>query len=332
MRVLFIGGTGVISQACTELAAARGIELFLLNRGTTEMALPAGVTVLRGDIRNVQATAELLKPYRFDAVVDWIAYLPEHIEADLRLFGGKTDQYVFISSASAYQKPPVHYRITESTPLCNSFWQYSRDKIACELRVMEAYRNEGLPVTIVRPSYTYGNTKIPYCVGKGYTLVHRLRQGKKIIVPGDGQSLWTMTHNTDFAKGFVGLLGNVQAIGESFHITADEVLTWDQIATLLARAAGEEPRLIHIPSDFIARCDPAIGAGLLGDKACSAVFDNSKIRRAVPDFRATTPFKDGIQQVIAYTDAHPELQVVDEAMDTTLDRIIAAYERAYETL
>ncbi|MHB9130260.1 MAG: SDR family oxidoreductase [Armatimonadota bacterium] len=330
MKVLFIGGTGIISSACTRLAAERGIEMFLLNRGTRDVEIPAGVTVLNGDIRNLAATAELLKPYRFDAVVDWIAFAPENIEADLALFAGKTEQYIFISSASAYQKPPVHYKITESTPLYNPFWGYSRNKIACEERVMAAYRNGEVPgVTIVRPSFTFGETYIPYAVGSGYTIVDRMKKGQPIIVHGDGQSLWTITHNTDFAKGFVGLLGNQQAIGESFHITSDEVLTWDQIAQAIGSAAGVEPKLIHIPSEFINRHNPGIGAGLLGDKGCSMVMDNSKIKRVVPDFVATMPFKNGVKLSVEWAEADPSRMGVDEELNTTLDTIIAAYERAY---
>ena len=329
MRVLFIGGTGVISSACTELAVARGFELFHLNRGTRQVAVPPGVTTLHGDIRKPAEVAEVLKPYRFDAVVEWVAYDPEHIDTDLRLFAGKTEQYVFISTTATYQKPPVNYCLTESTPQYNPCWEYAQLKIACEERLRAAYREQGTPMTIVRPSHTYGDIKIPYVVGSGYIVVDRMRRGKPTIVPGDGQSLWTMTHNTDFAKGLIGLLGNPRAIGESFHITSDEVLTWDQIARIIGQAAGVQPRLIHIPSDLINHYDAALGANLLGDKACNAVFDISKIKRAVPGYLATTSFADGVRQAIAWHDANPEQQQISADLDATLDRIIEAYQRAW---
>lgn len=329
MKVLFIGGTGVISEGVSRLAVERGIELFVMNRGNRAVDLPDAVQVLRADVRDLPAAEGLLKGMHFDVVVDWVAYLPEHIEMDLALFGGRTEQYIFISSASAYQKPPVHYKITESTPLANPFWQYSRNKIACEDRVMKAYRETGFPTTIVRPSYTYGRTYIPYAVGSGWTVVDRIRRGKKIIVHGDGQSLWTMTHNSDFAKGIIGLFGNQQAVGEAFHITSDEVLTWDQIAQAIGAAAGAKPELIHIPSDFIAKYEPGIGAGLIGDKACSTVMDNSKLKRAVPDFLATVPFKTGVADAIAYHEAHPERMAVDDELNAVLDKIITAYERVF---
>jgi nucleoside-diphosphate-sugar epimerase len=326
---LFIGGTGVISSACTELAVARGIELFHLNRGTQGTVVPAGVTTLHGDIRNPAMVAEVVKPYRFDAVVEWVAYRPEHIETDLALFAGKTDQYIFISTTATYQKPADYYLLNESTPQSNPCWDYAQQKLACEERLLAAYRRDGMPITIVRPSHTYGDTKIPYAVGSGYIAVDRMRRGKKTIVPGDGQSLWTMTHNTDFAKGLVGLLGHAQAIGEDFQITSDEVLTWDQIAGIIGKAAGVEPELVHIPSDFINHCDATLGANLLGDKAYCAVFDNSKIKRAVPDFLATMPFNEGIRRAIAWHDADPRRQTIDPTLDATLDRIIETYARAW---
>lgn len=329
MRVLFIGGTGLISLACTELAVARDIDVFHLNRGKTEAVVPDGVTTLHGDIRQPAAVAELLKPYHFDAVVDWVAYQPEHIETDLELFTGKTDQYVFISTTATYQKPPNDYRLSESTPQCNPYWDYAQLKIACEERLRAAYRQHGTPMTIVRPSHTYGDSKIPYVVGSGYIAVDRMRRGKKTIVPGDGQSFWTMTHASDFAKGLVGLLGNVHAIGESFHITSDEALTWDQIAGIIGWAAGVEPRLVHISSDFINHLDRTLGANLLGDKAYNAIFDTGKIKRAVPGYLATTPFKEGVRRAIAWHDADPRRQTVNPELDATLDRIIAAYERAW---
>lgn len=330
MRVLFIGGTGNISIACTRLLAEQGVDLCLFNRRLSACALPDGVQLIQGDIRDRRSAAELLKNREFDVVVDWVAYEPQHVETDIFLFSRKTRQFVFVSTASAYQKPPAHYRITESTPLGNPFWQYSRDKIACEERLSREYQERGFPITIVRPSYTYGETWIPCVVaGHGYTLVDRMLKGKKVIVHGDGQSLWTMTHNTDFAKGFAGILGRVDAIGEGFHITSDEVLTWDRIFKTIATAVGVEPELVHIPSEFINAFDPAIGANLLGDKAYSVVFDNSKIKRLVPGFTATIPFTEGIRRSLAWFDADSSRKVVDEERNRLMDRIIEAYQCAW---
>jgi len=328
MKVLFIGGTGNISSACTRLAVDKGYEVFIVNRGQNpHAAIPEGVNVLTGDVHDEMLMRELLKPHQFDAVVDFQVFEVAHIEADLEVFYNKTHQYVMISTASAYQKPPVDYLIKESTPLHNPYWHYSRKKIACELRLMQAYREQGFPVTIVRPSYTYGVTWIPSAVGgRDYTVVNRMRQGKKIIVHGDGQSLWTMTHNSDFAKGLVGLLGNVQAIGESFHITSDEVLTWDQIYQAIGQAAGATPKLIHITSEFINAVVPQWGEFLFGDKACSMVFDNSKIKRVVPEFKATVPFSQGVRRSVEWFDADEKRQIINRETDTLIDRIITAYE------
>ncbi|HEY3380906.1 MAG TPA: SDR family oxidoreductase [Vicinamibacterales bacterium] len=330
MKVLFVGGTGNISSACSRLAIERGMDLTLLTRGRSTLQPPAGTTVVQADVNDRASMERALGDTAFDVVVDWVAFTPADVERDLSLFRDRTAQYVFISSASAYQKPPVHYLITESTPLRNPYWAYSRQKIACEERLGAAYRDEAFPVTIVRPSFTYGDTWIPCAVGGvGYTVVDRMRKGRPIIVHGDGQSLWTMTHNTDFAKGFVGLFGNIQAIGQPFHITSDEVLTWDQIYGAIGAAAGVTPRLVYIPSDFINASAPDIGAGLLGDKACSAVFDNSKIKRLVPEFRATVPFALGIRRSVAWFDADPARRIVNEAMNATIDAIIDRYEACW---
>lgn len=327
LRVLFIGGTGTISSACVQRALECGMELCLLNRGQSERTVPAGVEVLRGDIRNKDSIKRILGNRNFDVVVDWIAFTPDHIEIDLELFRGRTAQYVFISSASVYQTPPAALPITESTPLGNPFWAYSRAKIACEDRLIKAYREEGFPSTIVRPSHTYDRTVLP--MHGQYTVVHRMRAGKKVIVHGDGTSLWTLTHHRDFAKGFVGLLGNPKAIGDVFHITSDEVLTWNQIFEIVAHAAGAEPRLVHIPSKFIAAFDPDWGAGLLGDKAHSMIFDNSKIKRMVPDFVAAMPFVRGVQEIMSWFDGNPSKKVVNEEIDQRMNTIIAAYESAW---
>jgi nucleoside-diphosphate-sugar epimerase len=276
------------------------------------------------------AVAQALRGHQFDAVVDWIAFTPAHVERDIRLFRNCTSQYIFISSASAYQKPVGHYLITESTPLANPYWQYSRDKIACEDLLLREYRNSGFPITIVRPSLTYGDTQIVLAVNswqKSYTVIDRMRRGKKVIVPGDGSSLWVVTHNSDFAKGLVGLLGHRQAIGHAFHITSDEVLTWDQLYSITARAAGVEPQLVHIASDFLGACLPDLVGSLTGDKSSSVVFDNSKIRRFVPDYCATVPYAEGIQRTIAWFDAAPQRRLVDEQEDAAWDKVIAAYEK-----
>lgn len=327
MKVLFIGGTGVISAACSKLALERGIELFLLNRGESTRPVPEGAKILRGDIRDKDSAKNALGEHKFDAVVDWIAFMPEHIETDLELFRGKTNQYIFISSASAYQTPPVNLPVTESTPLANPFWQYSRDKIACEDRLLKAYREEQFPITIVRPSHTYDRTMLPL---KGrYTVIDRMRKGKKVIVHGDGTSLWVLTHTSDFAKGFVGLLGNSRAIGEAFQITSDALLTWNEIYELAARAAGTTAEIVHIPSEVIARYDAEWGAELLGDKAHSMIFDNTKIKRVVPDYMATTPFSRGIEEIIAWFDADESRQIVDERLDQLMDKIIADWESVF---
>ena len=322
MKVLFIGGTGTISSACSPLAAERGVELYILNRGETEGTIPEAAQVIRADIRSPETVRRAIRDLSFDVVVDWIAFTPEHIETDLELFRGRTQQYVFISSASAYQTPPVNLPVTESTPLANPYWQYSRDKIACEERLMRAYREEQFPVTIVRPSHTYNETKLP--VHGGYTVVDRMRRGKPVVVHGDGSSLWVLTHHRDFAKGFVGLLGDSHAIGETFHITSDELLTWNAIHEVIARAAGTTAQLVHVPSDTIAAFDPEWGAGLLGDKTHSMIFDNSKIKRVVPEYQATIPFSRGVEEIIAWHDADPDRQVVDPEIDRLMDRIIAA--------
>ena len=328
MKVLFIGGTGIISSACTQLAVERGIDLYLLNRGQSARPVPAGATVLHGDLRDPASLAAALGDHQFDAVVNWIAFTPEHIEADLKAFGGRTGQYVFISSASAYQKPVSLLPITESTPLHNPFWEYSRNKIACEERLTRAYREDGFPVTVVRPSHTYDQTLLP--MDGGYTVVNRMRQGKRVIVHGDGESLWVLTHHRDFAVGFVGLLGNPHALGETFHITGDELQSWNAIFRTVARAAGTSARMVHLPSDFIAARDPDWGAGLLGDKAHSVIFDNAKIRRAVPDFNPAISFARGADEIMAWYDADPARQVVDEALDRRMDDMIAAYDRMRE--
>jgi nucleoside-diphosphate-sugar epimerase len=337
MKVLFIGGTGIISTASSRLAVEQGLELYILNRGQSARPLPAGARHLRGDIRDFTSAQAALRDLHFDVVVNWVAFLPEHIESDLRLFRGRTGQYIFISSASAYQTPPASLPVTEETPLENPYWDYARNKIACEERLRRAHREEKFPATIVRPSHTYDPSYIP--LRGGYTVIDRMRRGQKVIVPGDGTSLWVLTHNRDFAKGILGLFGNAHAIGEAYHITSDELLTWNQIYETLARAAAPStalrsaqdapPRFVHVPSELIAAYNPSWGASLLGDKSNSMIFDNTKIKRAVPSFAATTPFALGAQEIIAWHDADPSRRVVDEAFNQLTEQILAAYEKAW---
>ncbi|HEY5564455.1 MAG TPA: SDR family oxidoreductase [Rhodothermia bacterium] len=327
MKVLFIGGTGIISSACSQLAVDNGIDLFLLNRGKSSRPIPDAVKVLIADFYDAGSVRSALGSQRFDVVVDWIAYTPDRVEADLELFRGRTDQYVLISSASAYMTPPVSLPVTESTPLHNPFWEYSRNKIACEERLIRAYRDEGFPITIVRPSHTYDRTSIP--VHGGYTVIDRMRKGKKIVVHGDGTTLWALTHHRDFAKGFVPLLGNNHAIGEVFHITSDELLTWNAIVELLAKAAGATAEIVHIPSGIIARYDEWWGESLLGDKTHCMVFDNTKIKRVVPGFEATIPFARGAEEIVAWYDADPSRQVIDERVDGVIDRMVERWESTW---
>ena len=329
MRVLFIGGTGIISSGVSPLVVEKGMELYLLNRGQSKELLPRGAKQLVADVQDAASVRAALHGLSFDAVVDWLVFTPEQLEADIALFSGRTSHYVFISSASAYQKPPTHFPITESTPLVNPYWQYSRDKIACEERLTREYREKQFPMTIVRPSHTYGLTMIPagyHSWSHPWTLVDRMRKGRKIIVQGDGTSLWTMTHNTDFAKAFVPLLGNPRAIGHAFQITSDEALTWNQITIAIGKAAGVEPDIVHISSDFISAFDPDYRGGLMGDKAQCAIFDNTKIKRFVPGFSATVPFSEGVRWSVEWFEKHPERCTMDHAWNSMADRIIEAHE------
>ena len=331
MKVLFIGGTGNISKECTKLAIEQGIDICHLNRGQSPVKVD-GVKTLTADHYNIKQLADAVKGENFDVVVNFIAYTTQDVQRDIDVFSGKIKQYIFISTASAYQKPVTHPIITESTPLANPYWQYSRDKIACEDLLMKAYREKGFPVTIVRPSHTY-DMVIPAAIGSwtDFTLIDRMRKGKKIIIHGDGSSIWVMTHSIDFAKGFNGLLGQMQAIGHSFHITSDELLTWNQIYQAMADAAGAELNAVHIATDFICKAAEDMGMDLAGqlhgDKAASVIFDNSKIKRFVPGFNAVIPFWQGIKKTIDWYDEDPSRRMIDENNNRMLDGIIAAYER-----
>lgn len=329
MKILFIGGSGVISRAVTEQTIAAGHELWLLNRGQHRPV--AGTRSLTADINDPAATRAALAGHEWDVVVQWIAFGPADIERDVALFRGRTKQYVFISSASIYQKPPAHYIITEATPRVNPHWEYSRKKIAAELALETAHAAAPFPYTIVRPSLTYGDDQIPLTLNAWampWTAIDRMRRGAPLIIPGDGSSVWTITHNTDFATGLIGLFGQPGAIGEAFHITSDEAMTWNQYFALTAAAAGvKEPRFVHIASDFIIACVPAVEGTLLGDKAVSAVFDNTKLRRLVPHFATRTRFAEGIKRTLAWFEADPARQTVDAELNRRWDKLIAAYER-----
>ena len=328
MKILLIGGTGTISMAITRLLAKQNHEVILFNRGGRSSELPDNVKVIKGDISNEKEAAALLDGMTFDCVGEFIGFVPEQVQRDYRLFSGRTKQYIYISSASAYQKPLSHYKITESTPLSNPHWQYSRDKIACEEFLMKMYRENGFPITIVRPSHTYDERSVPLGVhgDKGsWQVIKRIMDGKPVIIHGDGSSLWTITHNSDFAKAYCGLIGNIHAIGEAFHITSDESVTWNQIYQIIADELGVELKACHIPSDFLNAIGPYDFEGtLIGDKASTVVFDNSKIKRAVPDFMATVRADQGIRNTIRHILAHPELQVCDEDFDKWCDKVINA--------
>jgi nucleoside-diphosphate-sugar epimerase len=323
MNVLFIGGTGILSSACSQLALEQGIDLTLLNRGQNQTRpAPAGAQMIQADIRDIASAQSALEGKMFDVVVDFIAFTPDHIETDLELFRGRTGQFVFISSASAYQKPVASLPITESTLLANPYWQYSRNKIACEERLVRAYREETFPFTIVRPSHTYDRTVLP--MHGGWTALERMRQGRPTVVHGDGTSLWVMTHHADFARAFLGLLGNPHTIGDNYHITSDELLTWDQIHWIFADLLGVEAKLVHVPSDTINTLDQRWGASLLGDKTHSLIFDNSKIKRAVPGWTARIPFARGAEEVMRWYLADPARQKVDPTLEALMDRLITA--------
>jgi nucleoside-diphosphate-sugar epimerase len=328
---LFIGGTGVISTSVSELTAEdEGMELYLLNRGNSNCRAPKNAVLLNGDVRDRNGIAETLRKYDFDVVVNWIVYTPDQLFNDIELFRGRIGQYIFISSASAYSKPPTDYLVTESTALSNPYWQYSRDKISCEELLVE-HKND-FPATVVRPNYTYDKTMLPYIFNSRkyrYTLIDRMRRGKKIIVPGDGTSIFTITHSRDFAKGFKGLIGNMKAIGQAFHITSDEARCWDQVADMIGAAAGAVPDKIHIPSDLISFISPEHTGGLLGDKSHSAVYDNEKIKAFVPGYRATIPLCEGLKEVVSWYDNDPDLCRIDlefnELCDTLVSQMLKAY-------
>ncbi len=334
MKILFVGGTGTISMAITRLLAKQGHDLTLLNRGNRNSDLPENVKTIEADISNEEETAKKLEGMSFDCVGEFIGFVPSQLERDFRLFNGKTKQFIYISSASAYQKPPKGYKITEQTPLENPYWQYSRDKKACEEFLMEKYRNDGFPVTIVRPSHTYDERSVPLGVhgdNGSWQVVKRIMEGKRVIIHGDGTSLWTITHNSDFAKAYVGLIGNPKAIGETFHITTDEAVTWNQIYGAIADALGVELKPYYVSSQTLVDMSNYDFLGsLIGDKSNSVEFDNSKVKSLVPDFRAEITAEQGIKMTVKNVLAHPEFQKEDKEFDEWCDKVIDALEKAKE--
>lgn len=324
LKVLLAGGTGIISSAVAKRAVALGYDVTVLNRGVSRVRpLPDGVTSVHADVRDRASVRSALGDARFDAVVDFLSFVPEHVSGWVEELRGRAGQYVFISSASAYQTPPTSLPVTESTPLRNPFWQYSRDKIACEDLLIGAYRSEGFPVTIVRPSHTYDSASLPF-EGR-WTVLDRMRRGERVVVHGDGSSLWTITHADDVAVGIVGLLGRDAAIGEAFTVTGSEAPTWDRIYSTFAAALGVTADLVHVPSDAIAREMPEWGPGLLGDKSHSMVFDTSKVRALVPDFVQRVPLERGVAEIVEWHLAHPEAQVVDAEADAAFDRMVVRF-------
>ncbi len=331
MRALFIGGTGVISTAISRLAIKKGWDLYLLNRGNKPDFVAEGAKILQADIQDTLKVSNLIRELQFDVVVDFIVLVPEQIERDIELFSGKTKQYIFISSASAYQKPLPHYQISESTALANPYWEYSRNKIACEERLMYEYRKNGFPATIVRPSHTYNETSIPLAIygKKGrWQVIDRILKGKPVLIHGDGTSIWTVTHSSDFAKAFCEIMANPAAIAEAIHITSDEALTWNQIYDRIGDALNVRVKKFHVASDFLIACNPYFEGTLAGDKSNSVIFDNSKIKRLVPDYVPTVRFDQGARISMNYMLSHPEVQIPDEEFDKFCDRVIEVQEKA----
>ncbi len=337
MKILFVGGTGTISMAITRLLAQRGDELWLLNRGNRSAELPENVKTITADISNEADVLEKLGDTEFDCVGEFIGFVPAQIERDIMLFSGRTKQYIYISSASAYQKPPRSHIITEETPLENPYWEYSRNKKACEELLFEAYRRDGFPVTVVRPSHTYDERSVPLGVhgsGGSWQVVKRIMDGKPVIIHGDGSSLWTVTHNSDFAKGFVGLIGNPKAVGEAFHITSDESVSWNRIYQAIADALGAELKPYYVSSQMLAEMGKGYDftGSLTGDKSNTVWFDNSKLRSLVPDFKAEISAEEGIKRTVKYILAHPEFQNEDKEFDAWCDKVIETLEKAKEAM
>jgi len=326
MKILFIGGTGIISSSCSREALRQGHELYHLNRGNHPGMAPRDVTTLKADIRNPQQVKKAVAGHRFDCIVNWVAFEPDHVRQDMGLFGPLTSHYIFISSASVYLKPPLHWFVTEEAPTGNPYWSYARKKILCENILLEQHEKTGFPATIVRPSHTYANGWIPSPTGsRDFTIARRMLDGREVISPGDGQSLWTITHSDDFALGFTGLLGKQAARGEIFHITSDEARTWDTFYRIIGEALGVEPGIVHIPSGMVLDISLTLGQGLMGDKTWSMVFDNSKIKRLVPSYEARIPFSEGVRRSLAWFEEDPIRKIVDPARDAEIDRVLRVW-------
>ena len=332
MKILFIGGTGIISTSCTREALEQGHELFHLNRGNHPDRAPRGVTTLKADSRDSRQVEKAVAGHRFDCVVNWVAFEPDHVRQDMELLGPLTSHYIFISSASVYLKPPPHWIITEETSVGNPYWLYARNKISCEELLLESHSKDGFPATIVRPSHTYNDGWIPTPIGsRDFTVAQRLLDGRAVISPGDGQSLWTLTHSDDFARGFTGLLGNPDASGETFHITSDEARTWDAFYGIIGEALGVEPDIVHIPSSVVNEISPPLGQSVLGDKGYSMVFDNTKIKRVGPDFHASIPFSEGIRKSLEWFEKNPARKVVDPVRDAEIDKVLRVWKERMES-
>lgn len=332
MRILFIGGTGIISSSCTREAVRLGHELYHLNRGLSPESPPGGVVTLKGDVRDPAWVAAALAGRRFDCIVNWVAFEPDHVRQDIDLFAPLTQHYIFISSASVYLKPPPHWLITEETPTGNPYWPYARKKLECENLLLEACRETGFPATVVRPSHTYRDGWIPTPIGsRDFTVAQRILDGREVISPGDGQSLWTLTHSDDFAAGFIGLLGDPETHGEVFHITSDESRSWDSFYGILGEALGAQVKRVHIPSEVVNRISPFLGQGLLGDKGYSMVFDNAKIRRFVPSFEARISFAEGIRRSLEWFEEDPSRKVVDQARDAEIEKVLKVWKERMGT-
>lgn len=327
MKVLFIGGTGTISSACSDLLIKNGFELYLLNRGQSFRPIPVSAIQIKADINDQNQVSELIKKHYFDVVVDWIAYTPKDVQRDFQLFHSKTSQYIFISSASVYAKPP-QIPITESHPVENPYWDYAHNKILCEQYLKDLLTEKGFPSTIVRPSHTYDEVKLP--LYGGFTVLNRMLNGKKIIIHGDGNTHWTLTSNKDFALGLVGIIGKTETIGEIYHITSDEILTWNQICHEIGKAAKIEPDIVHIPSEIIARYDKDWGDGLFGDKAYNLIFDNSKIKKLNPQFKARIPYREGAKEQVEFLLKSKAHQVINQKLDLMMDKIIGDYLQAFK--
>lgn len=332
MKILFIGGTGNISTSCSKLALEQGHELWLMHR-PGRPGIP-GAHDLCCDINNddESAIAQQLRGHHFDVVVQFIGFTPADVARDLRLLRGRCDQYIFLSSASAYAKPTGYAPMTERTPLENPLWQYSRDKIAAE-QVLHDQADEptGQTYTIVRPSHTYDSViLIPIGGWTNFTAVDRMRRGLPVIVPGDGTTLWTITHAEDFAQGLLGLFRNAKAINEDFQITSDEALTWNEIYRLTAEAAGvPEPKLVHIASELLIAWNPDWEGTLLGDKSHTALFDNSKLKQAVPTFEPKIAFAEGVKKTMAWFDADPARKNLPADGDAQINQILEANSKAW---